>query len=42
MLFEGPSLLGFGTCSGAGGGADGVPGTAELLTTSFSSLLGLK
>src|ERR1035437_370120 len=48
MLFRDQAYWRFGTCSGAGEG--GVPagpgatepGAAELFTTSFSSLLGLK
>src|ERR1035441_3502319 len=44
MLLGDQACQGFGTCSGAGVGAAGAagPATAELFTTSFSSLLGLK
>src|ERR1039458_6621237 len=49
MRLRNQAYQGFGSCSGAGGGAAGVPGpegappgAAELFTTSFNSLLGLK
>src|SRR5271157_3866395 len=46
MLYRGQAYCGFGVCSGAAEGSAPGPGApagpAELFTTSFSSLLGLK